>query len=103
MNICLTELPETDLKQCGALFKMFGSRIEAHVNTKTEVLFKSICPSEKKKKEKRNDLQLTVKGGFHINAGDSADRLCCNSSTSNHKYNEKKDRSDVRPRSHQSD
>lgn len=30
------------------------------------------------------------KGGFLINAANSADRLCCNSSTSNHKYNGKK-------------
>ncbi len=36
-------------------------------------------------REKSNDLLLTVKGGFKINAGDSADLLCCNFSTSNHK------------------
>lgn len=31
-----------------------------------------------------------TKERFLINGADSADRLCCNSSTSNHKYNGKK-------------
>lgn len=39
------------------------------------------------KKKSCND-----KRGFLINGADSADRLRCNSSTSNHKYNEKKRR-----------
>lgn len=37
------------------------------------------------KKESADD-----KRGFLINGADSADRLCCDSSTWNHKYNEKK-------------
>lgn len=48
-----------------------------------DALFK--CPSEERRKNLADD-----KGGFLINVADSADRLCCNSSTSNHKYNEKK-------------
>lgn len=48
-------------------------------------------------REKSQYVWLTVKGGFKINAGESADLLCCKSSTSNHKYNEKKESHDVRP------
>lgn len=76
---------------------------KAWLNTIIKLMLESIGSSEREKKKNRNNMQLTVKRGFFLKMQPTLQTVCCNSSSSNHKYNEKKDRSDVGPRSHQSD
>lgn len=63
-------------------WKQRGNSCGTEMYSDAEALFK--CPSE----ERRNPAD--DKRGVLINGAESAGRLCSNSSTSNHKYNEKK-------------